>query len=478
MGKNGILKNKAGEQIFPATTADQVAWNDRMNLKQAISEKLGAPYAASTVSSMTDRTRIYVYTGDESGYTKGNWYYWNGSSWVSGGVYNSVAVETDKTLTVAGKAADGEVVGQEIGSLKESFDKINSDYTFNLTWINDEYVDLDGTIKTYVGWRRTNYIKLPDTTEIVVTGTTAVLKYNAFYDADKKFISNFVVQNDVVISVPKKACYMILSGGKQQTSSYIVKGRIKGIDSIRNVLFPLTKIKICSFNVGMWYDGVSKGVPTNEVTAKSLSLRRFLSNENADFLLCEEARKYFDVNNTIDAYEKNIKYNYPNYFRTDDTTLFYGTREMLIASNKYINNATIHNYKCESERQYITFNSTINNVTITFILCHLSIEGNSTGIRQQEMEELAEFLEKCEYGVLCGDFNAFSITEFDTHFSAFNMANHGYFGDFNTWPVPGWESWNHCIDNIITTKSIKITNVLMGEITMSDHKPLIAELEF
>lgn len=127
MGKNGILKNKAGEQIFPATTADQVAWNDRMNLKQAISEKLGAPYAASTVSSMTDRTRIYVYTGDESGYTKGNWYYWNGSSWVSGGVYNSVAVETDKTLTVAGKAADGEVVGQEIGSLKESIGNVNEE---------------------------------------------------------------------------------------------------------------------------------------------------------------------------------------------------------------------------------------------------------------------------------------------------------------------------------------------------------------
>lgn len=120
MGKNGILKNKAGEQIFPATTADQVAWDKTTNLKQAISEKLGAPLAATTAAQMTDKTRIYVYTGSESGYTKGNWYYWNGSSWVSGGVYNSVAVETDKTLTVAGKAADGEVVGQEIGSLKES----------------------------------------------------------------------------------------------------------------------------------------------------------------------------------------------------------------------------------------------------------------------------------------------------------------------------------------------------------------------
>lgn len=120
MGKNGILKNKAGEQIFPATTADQVAWNDRMNLKQAILEKLGAPYAASTVSSMTDRTRIYVYTGDESGYTKGSWYYWNGSSWVSGGVYNSAAIQTDKTLTQSDKAADSAIVGQQIGELKES----------------------------------------------------------------------------------------------------------------------------------------------------------------------------------------------------------------------------------------------------------------------------------------------------------------------------------------------------------------------
>lgn len=127
MGKNGILKNKAGEQIFPATTADQVAWNDRMNLKQAISEKLGAPYAASTVSSMTDRTRIYIYTGDESGYTKGNWYYWNGSSWVSGGVYNSAAIQTDKTLTQSDKAADGEVVGQEIGQLKESLGNVNEE---------------------------------------------------------------------------------------------------------------------------------------------------------------------------------------------------------------------------------------------------------------------------------------------------------------------------------------------------------------
>lgn len=39
MGKNGILKNKAGEQIFPATTADQVAWDKTTNLKQAMAKQ-------------------------------------------------------------------------------------------------------------------------------------------------------------------------------------------------------------------------------------------------------------------------------------------------------------------------------------------------------------------------------------------------------------------------------------------------------
>ena len=74
----------------------------------------GSPLTAATVAEMTDKNRVYVYTGSESGYTSGNWYYWNGSTWASGGVYNSVAVDTDKTLNVSGKAADAKVTGDAI----------------------------------------------------------------------------------------------------------------------------------------------------------------------------------------------------------------------------------------------------------------------------------------------------------------------------------------------------------------------------
>lgn len=51
---------------------------------------VGTPLVASTASDMEDTTKIYVYTGSETGYVNGNWYYWNGSAWASGGVYHGV----------------------------------------------------------------------------------------------------------------------------------------------------------------------------------------------------------------------------------------------------------------------------------------------------------------------------------------------------------------------------------------------------
>ena len=72
----------------------------------------GTPLVAATVSAMSNHDRVYVYTGSETGYTAGNWYYWNGSAWASGGIYNSSAVQTDPTLSVSGMAADAAATGE------------------------------------------------------------------------------------------------------------------------------------------------------------------------------------------------------------------------------------------------------------------------------------------------------------------------------------------------------------------------------
>lgn len=96
--------------------------NERIN---ALRELFGSPLVASTVSAMSDTTKVYVYTGSESGYTTGHWYYWNGTAWTDGGVYQSSGINTDKTLSVSGTAADAFITGTRIDDNAESLDVIS-----------------------------------------------------------------------------------------------------------------------------------------------------------------------------------------------------------------------------------------------------------------------------------------------------------------------------------------------------------------
>ena len=111
----------------PGDNAD-LSETDISMIEQAIEaasaiKPYGSPLVASTVAGMTDHDKVYVYVGSETGYTSGNWYYWDGSAWTSGGVYNSVAVQTDTTLTLSGVAADAKKTGDEISELKSAFTK-------------------------------------------------------------------------------------------------------------------------------------------------------------------------------------------------------------------------------------------------------------------------------------------------------------------------------------------------------------------
>ena len=109
-----IKDETARNNVSAEATARQNADTSLSNQIAALQGAVGSPLVASTASAMTDTTKIYVYTGSESGYTNGNWYYYNGAAWVGGGVYNAVAVSTDTTLSVSGMPADAKVVGDEI----------------------------------------------------------------------------------------------------------------------------------------------------------------------------------------------------------------------------------------------------------------------------------------------------------------------------------------------------------------------------
>jgi hypothetical protein len=75
----------------------------------------GSPTPAATVAEMTDESAVYLYTGSETGYTAGNWYYYDGSAWTSGGIYGGAV--TDSTLSVAGAPADAKAAGDAIANI-------------------------------------------------------------------------------------------------------------------------------------------------------------------------------------------------------------------------------------------------------------------------------------------------------------------------------------------------------------------------
>lgn len=86
-------------------TVDEAATTMQHTVDEAITtmqHMVGSPLVANSASDMTDITKIYVYTGSEVGYENGDWYYFDGTLWVDGGVYNAVAIDLDTITSVVG----------------------------------------------------------------------------------------------------------------------------------------------------------------------------------------------------------------------------------------------------------------------------------------------------------------------------------------------------------------------------------------
>ena len=88
--------------------ADALATSEAIeDAVEAVRSEIGAPLVAATAAAMTDTDKIYVYVGDETGYTNGNWYYYDGTAWASGGIYNSEGVQVDQQMNASSRNAVG-----------------------------------------------------------------------------------------------------------------------------------------------------------------------------------------------------------------------------------------------------------------------------------------------------------------------------------------------------------------------------------
>lgn len=186
---------------------------------------VGTPLMANAAADMTDTDKIYVYVGSETGYTYGDWYFYDGSAWVSGGVYNSLALDTDKTLTITDKAADAKATGDEIADLKsaitylEQFANSIGSIGYKLTKTGYVRKTTSGGVNPggiMSGGLHTDYIPVQNAKTVTTTtyGNSGVAVI-AFYDATKTYISGTAGSGNILksysSSIPSTAVYVVFS---------------------------------------------------------------------------------------------------------------------------------------------------------------------------------------------------------------------------------------------------------------------------
>ena len=180
----------------------------------------GSPLVASSVSEMTDTTRVYVNTSD------GKWYYYNGSSWVAGGTYQSTGIGDEAIhLNNLDSALKNELFNEAhtINELYGTFPDVVK-YVY-LTSVGGCAYDTSNerivTIRTPLKSRKGDTIQAPSDYQLCVCeysapecGSSNLLRYSGYITNGNPY----VIQND--------NCYVLITFGYKSGSTQIADATI------------------------------------------------------------------------------------------------------------------------------------------------------------------------------------------------------------------------------------------------------------
>ena len=280
----------------------------------------------------------------------------------------------DAELIDARVGTDGEVYTNVGNSIRTQINRMYSNIEtyigkslkYNYEWIDGGYIDnTNGNLVSNNNWKYTDFIKITDGVKSLGVFTTleGSYSYNAFYDINKTFISNFSV-NSSTIDVPSNAAYFRISSTKNSNTI------------ITNIIETLSEK--CNENQAR---EISKGI-TND-------LKQDLINE----YIGVKAEYYYNwldggyIDNTNGNLVSNNNWKYTDYIELDNVNQL-EVSTTLAGSYSYnafydINKAFISNF---------SVNSSIINVPSNAKFMRLSVNKGSTTIVKNKIDKL---IEKC-----------------------------------------------------------------------------------
>lgn len=206
----------------------------------------GTPLVASSTSGMTDKTHVYVNTTD------GNWYYHNGSSWVSGGVYQATRI------------ADSSIDVKKLENELRTHIKANE---VVLALTEGSYIASAGRIAAHTSYNYSEPILLKkgNTIALNAIGQSTNVAFVSIYNLAKgtyKPVVTSTSSNEVRVSyTPNEDCYVVLSGKiGSLTNVYMYEGVLSDYNDITElenadtIISKLTVNKYIAYTTGVSLD--------------------------------------------------------------------------------------------------------------------------------------------------------------------------------------------------------------------------------
>lgn len=288
----------------------------------------------------------------------------------------------------------------------------------------------------------------------------------AINNASKKYIRVLfgTVNNATITMADFEGLELQVEEGEQKTD-YAPK--YTAFDYVaRNRSYPV-HLKVCSYNVGMYSNGISTDTPAADALE---NMSGFLGANNFDILGIQEGRNYVNGTNADET-------TYNDYFISQKSLL----NNCAIKSQFVLKNTGEGTFTAGS-RKYVYATAIIGNKEVFIINVHLAL---TAADRASNYTELLALLKAHEYFIVFGDFNAAidyntgaeeqTQAEYNNLINAgYTVANGGRWGLLTTLGTQTKYPDNICVSNNIKMITSKTADVYA---TMnSDHIPVIAEL--